>query len=163
MNEVTASMKKIAVVLFLAISLPAYAGDPYWLEGRDDTKYEIDVYRSESCGCCKTWITHLKEHNFVVRDHVLSDVTPLKEQLGVPKQGYSCHTAKINGKVIEGHVPAQDIKKVLSNADIKLLTVPGMVSGSPGMDMPGAPKHDFKVYSVDSKGEVGVFSEYANY
>lgn len=163
MKQVKIMMKKTAVFLLLAFSIPAYSGDPYWLEGRNSSQYEIDVYRSESCGCCKTWIAHLKEHNFIVKDHVLADVTPLKEQLGIPKQGYSCHTAKINGKVIEGHVPAQDIKKALSDSDIKLLTVPGMVSGSPGMDMPGAPKQAFKVYSVDTQGKVGVFSEYTGY
>ncbi|WP_415891157.1 DUF411 domain-containing protein [Neptuniibacter sp. SY11_33] len=163
MVDAIVKIKRVVALCLVTVALPAYSGDPYWLEGRINTQHEIDVYRSESCGCCKTWITHLKEHNFVVRDHVLADVTPLKEELGVPKQGYSCHTAKINGKVIEGHVPAQAIKKALSNEDIKLLTVPGMVSGSPGMDMPGAPKHAFKVYSVDSEGEVGVFSEYANY
>ena len=163
MNMVITKMKKLVVFLLMVLSLPAYSGDPYWLENRDDSQHEIDVYRSASCGCCKTWIAHLKEHNFVVKDHVLSDVAPLKEQLGVPKKGASCHTAKINGKVIEGHVPAQDIKKVLARKDIKLLAVPGMVSGSPGMDMEEAPKHAFKVYSIDTKGQVGVFSEYSNY
>jgi hypothetical protein len=163
MNKGRSMFKAIAFLALAVLSLPAFSGDPYWLEGREDSQHEIDVYRSASCGCCKTWIKHLKEHNFLVRDHVVSDVTPLKEKLGVPQQGYSCHTAKIDGKVIEGHVPAQDIKKVLGNENIKLLTVPGMVSGSPGMDMPNAPKDAFKVFAVDTKGSVSVFSEYSNY
>lgn len=156
-------IRKMSILLIAIYAQFTLAGDPVWLEGKTDAAHEIDVYRSESCGCCKTWIEHLKEHNFVVRDHVMDDVTPLKEQLGIPQQGYSCHTAKINGKIIEGHVPAQDIKTALSNPSIRLLTVPGMVSGSPGMDMPGAPKNEFKVFALDEEGKVSVYSSYKNY
>ena len=61
MNMVITKMKKLVVFLLMVLSLPAYSGDPYWLENRDDSQYEIDVYRSASCGCCKTWIAHLKD------------------------------------------------------------------------------------------------------
>ncbi len=161
-------MKKLMMLLLapllLALTLPVQAGDPVWLEGRTDQQYEITVYRSASCGCCKGWISHLEEHQFSVKDVVVNDVNPHKQRLGVPQQAASCHTAEVNGKVIEGHVPAQDIKRLLaSDNTIRLLAVPGMPSGGPGMDMPGAPRQAFSVYSVDADNQVGTFNSYSDY
>ncbi|MEH6579156.1 MAG: DUF411 domain-containing protein [Amphritea sp.] len=152
------------IALFMTLSSNSYAGDPVWLEGKTEKQYEITVYRSATCGCCKGWISHLKDHNFSVKDVVVNDVNPHKQRLGVPQQAASCHTAEVNGKVIEGHVPAQDIKRLLAeNNNIRLLAVPGMPSGGPGMDMPGAPRNDFKVFSVDDNNQVGTFNSYSGY
>lgn len=149
---------------FYSLSFNSYAGDPVWLENKTDQQYEITVYRSASCGCCKGWISHLKEHNFSVKDITVNDVNPHKTRLGVPAQATSCHTAEVNGKVIEGHVPAQDIKRLLaSDNDIRLLAVPGMPSGGPGMDMPGARRDDFTVFSVDENDQVGTYNQYSGY
>lgn len=149
---------------FYSLSFNSYAGDPVWLDNKTDQQYEITVYRSASCGCCKGWISHLKEHNFSVKDITVNDVTPHKTRLGVPAQATSCHTAEVNGKVIEGHVPAQDIKRLLaSENNIRLLAVPGMPSGGPGMDMPGASRDDFTVFSVDENNQVGTYNEYSGY
>ena len=160
-------MKKVLVILagILSLSLNSYAADPVWLEGKTQDSYEITVYRSASCGCCKGWISHLKDHDFSVNDVVVNDVNPHKTRLGVPAQAASCHTAEVNGKVIEGHVPAQDIKRLLANkgSDVRLLAVPGMPSGGPGMDMPGAPKHAFTVFSVDSQNQVDSYKQYKDY
>ncbi|WP_415896351.1 DUF411 domain-containing protein [Neptuniibacter sp. QD57_21] len=159
-------MKKLIIGLVSAVlCMPVFAADPYWEEGKTDQSYEIDVYHSPTCGCCKEWITHLEQHNFNVNSIEMHDVSPIKQRLGVPAQGASCHTGVVNGLVVEGHVPAQDIKKLLAdNSDnIRLLTVPGMPSGGPGMDMEGARKDDFKVYAVSDKNEVSVYSEYADY
>ena len=150
----------LSAVLF---SLHAHAGDPYWLKGKTGDRVAVEVFRSATCGCCKDWIVHLKEHNFDVTDTVVDDVAPIKQRLGVPVQAQSCHTAVIGEQVFEGHVPAQDIKRALKQPNLQLLTVPGMVSGSPGMDMPDAPKQPFRVYSLDKQGHVEVFSEYENY
>ncbi len=159
-------MKKMIFVLagLWLLSLQSFAADPVWLEGKTAQQYEITVYRSASCGCCKGWISHLKDHNFSVNDVVVNDVNPYKQRLGVPAQAASCHTAEVNDKVIEGHVPAQDIKRLLATAnDIQLLAVPGMPSGGPGMDDAGARKDAFTVYSLDSQNRVGSFSQYADY
>ena len=161
-------MKHVLAPTLLALtisnSVVANAANPVWLEGKSETVYEITVYRSASCGCCKGWIEHLEDHNFAVKDVVVDDVNPYKEQLGVPPEGASCHTAKVNGKVIEGHVPAQDIKALLnSGSDIRMLAVPGMPSGGPGMDMDGARKDAFKVYAVGSDEKVSIFNEYSQY
>ncbi|MEH6626354.1 MAG: DUF411 domain-containing protein [Motiliproteus sp.] len=147
------------------VYLPAtQAADPVWLEDRTEQSYEITVYHSPSCGCCKGWVDHLKEHNFKVKDVLTDDVNSHKVRLGVPQNAASCHTAVINGKVIEGHVPAQDIKAMLASSnDIRLLAVPGMPSGGPGMDYDGAPKDAFKVYAQSDSGKVTVFKEYSDY
>ena len=160
-------MKKYLLPLLLISTLnvsPAMAEIPVWKEGKTAESYPITVYRSASCGCCKGWIKHLKDHNFEVTDVVVDDVMPHKARLLVPKQGASCHTAEVNGKVIEGHVPAQDIKRLLQTEnDIRLLAVPGMPSGGPGMDMPGAPKQPFKVFAVSKSDKVMVFKRYEDY
>ncbi|WP_027857121.1 DUF411 domain-containing protein [Marinobacterium jannaschii] len=158
-------MKKLVILVALgAAFLPlssVQAADPFWAEGRNAEVHDIRVYHSPTCGCCKAWISHLKEHNFQVQDIEMNDLSELKRRLGVPKQGASCHTAVVNDKVIEGHVPAQDIKRLLAGkSDTRLLTVPGMPSGGPGMDMPGARKDSFAVYAVSSGNEVSVFNEY---
>ena len=142
-----------------------YAADPVWQQNSDSVSHKITVYRSASCGCCKGWIDHLKDHNFDVEDVVVENVDPIKQQHGVPEQGASCHTAVVDGLVVEGHVPAQDIKRLLadSNSDIRLLTVPGMPSGGPGMDWPGARKDAFKVFAVSNDEKVSVYNEYKDY
>jgi hypothetical protein len=144
--------------------MTAHAANPIWQEGKTDQTYDIQVYHSPSCGCCKGWIDHLKDHNFKVESIEMHDVTPIKQRFGVPAQGASCHTAVVNGKVIEGHVPAQDIKQLLSsNSDIRLLAIPGMPSGGPGMDMEGARKDTFKVFAVSEEGKISTFKYYKEY
>ena len=157
-------MKYFAAVLVSCFLSSAFAGDEFWRQGITDDSYQITVYRSESCGCCKGWIEHLEEHNFEVNDFTVENVNPYKENLKVPPQAASCHTAVVNGIVIEGHVPAQDIKRLLaSEHNIRLLTVPAMPSGTPGMDMPGAPKQPFKVYAISNDDQVSVYNSYADY
>lgn len=146
------------------VALPLWAANPVWLEGKTDQRYEITVYRSATCGCCKSWISHLKDHNFDVIDVSVDDVNKFKKQFNIPSEAASCHTAMVNGVAIEGHVPAQDIKRLLSQkGNIRLLTVPAMPSGTPGMDMSGAPKNDFKVYSINQDDQVEVYQTYSNY
>lgn len=156
---------KYATGLLLALFVsPAFAGDAFWQQGLTDERHEITVYRSATCGCCKGWIAHLREHNFDVKDVTVSDVEPHKRELGVPPQAASCHTAVVEGVTIEGHVPAQDIKRLLSSEhNQRLLTVPAMPSGSPGMDTPDAPKQAFKVFAISNDDQVSVFNEYTNY
>ncbi|MDJ0831871.1 MAG: DUF411 domain-containing protein [Gammaproteobacteria bacterium] len=153
----------IAFLLALA-SFSTHAAEPFWKQGMTDERHEITVYRSASCGCCKGWIDHLKEHNFDVKDVTVADVNPYKQNLKVPRQAASCHTAVIDGVVIEGHVPAQDIKRVVADKQgIRLLTVPAMPSGTPGMDMPGAPKDDFKVFAISNDNNISIYNSYSDY
>ncbi len=152
------------ILLIYLIATPVAAANPFWLEGKTDQRYSITVYRSATCGCCKGWIDHLEQHNFDVKDVTVDDVDEFKRQFDVPPKAASCHTAIVNGVAIEGHVPAQDIKRMLGDpGDIRLLTVPAMPSGTPGMDSPGAPSQAFRVFSIDRNNNVGVFNSYQDY
>lgn len=151
-------------ILLCMITSSSWAANPVWLEGKTAERHEITVYRSASCGCCKGWINHLEDHNFVVKDVTVDDVNKFKHQFNVPTQAASCHTAMVDGIVIEGHVPAQDIKRLLTDkGNVRLLTVPAMPSGTPGMDLAGAQRDAFKVYSVGKDDRVEVFKAYADY
>lgn len=119
----------------------------------------IDVYRDSGCSCCKVWISHLQKNGFAVNDHVETDMAAVKRRLGVPARLSSCHTALIEGKFVEGHVPAADILKLRQRQDLLGLTVPGMPIGAPGMEM-GERRDRFQVLSVDRYGIVQVENTY---
>jgi hypothetical protein len=119
----------------------------------------ITVYRSPTCGCCGQWIEHLKAHAFVVNDVVTNDMDQVKERFGISPELASCHTARLDGYFIEGHVPAEDIIRLLTEKPaLKGLTVPGMPRGTPGMEMGGV-RDDFDVYAVGQE-TVEVFNAY---
>ncbi len=121
----------------------------------------ITVYRSPSCSCCGKWLDHLKANNFNVKDIMTEDVLAIKQKSGVSDNLASCHTALVDHYVIEGHVPANDIMKLLkSKPKVIGLAVPGMVNGSPGMEM-GEHKNAYEVVSFDKDQKTAVFSSYA--
>lgn len=96
---------------------------------------QVTVYKSPTCGCCRDWVAHMRANGFRVETHEMADVTPLKRKLGVPPEVYSCHTAMVGGYVLEGHVPASDVWRLLrEKPKAKGLAVPGMPIGSPGME-----------------------------
>ena len=97
---------------------------------------QVMIYRSPTCGCCEKWADHLSANGFNVSLESREDLTQIKNKLGIPPDLQSCHTAIVNGYVIEGHVPAEDIKSLLEfRPEAKGLAVPGMPVGSPGMEM----------------------------
>lgn len=128
-----------------------------------DGKKDITVYRDPNCGCCKDWIKHLRKHDFNVTDVTSNNMSAVKQQYSVPPKMASCHTAIIDGYVIEGHVPADDIKKLLkTRPDIIGLSVPQMPVGTPGMEQ-GQRKDPFAVIKIDKSGVINSFSEYWAY
>ena len=141
-------MRLSLLALFLIGNL-AHASEPL----------TIDVHRDASCGCCTAWISHLQDNGFTVNDHVEQDMSAVKRRLGVPARLASCHTGVIDGKFVEGHVPAADILKLRAQPDLIGAAVPGMPIGSPGMEM-GERKDAFKVIGVSNAGEERVLSEY---
>ena len=103
----------------------------------------ITVYMSPACGCCEEWQRHMRANGFRVETHKLADVLPIKRKLGVPEPLWSCHTAVAGGYVVEGHVPAPDVKRLLNERPaVKGLTVPGMPVGSPGMEQGRAQRYE---------------------
>ncbi|MFZ3205151.1 MAG: DUF411 domain-containing protein [Pseudomonas sp.] len=119
----------------------------------------IDVHRDANCGCCKAWISHLQDNGFSVNDHVESDMSAVKQRLGVPPRLASCHTGVIDGKFVEGHVPAADILKLRQQPDLLGAAVPGMPAGSPGMEM-GDRQQAYQVIGLDQQGKERVLSDY---
>lgn len=118
----------------------------------------IEVYRSASCGCCGRWITHLENNQFEVKDFIRHDMQAKKDQAGVPENMRSCHTAFVNGYVIEGHVPSADIRKLLMlKPKIIGIAVPKMPSGTPGMEM--GKKEAYQVIAFD-KDNTQVFTSH---
>ncbi|HWJ59423.1 MAG TPA: DUF411 domain-containing protein [Sphingomicrobium sp.] len=118
----------------------------------------IMVTKTATCPCCKDWVEHMKKAGFKVQVRDVEDLTPLARKLGVPDALRSCHTSQVGGYVIEGHVPAADVKRLLAaKPKAAGLTVPGMVAGSPGMDQ-GPMKMPYKVLLFQKNGSTKVFA-----
>lgn len=120
----------------------------------------VDVYSDPNCGCCGAWVSHLEDAGFDVNHHRDGDLRAIKITNGVPPELASCHTAIVDGYVIEGHVPAADIKRLLEERpDTVGLAVPGMPHGSPGMETGRV--DDYAVLSWSrSERTPAIFSEY---
>ncbi|MGL5949758.1 MAG: DUF411 domain-containing protein [Aeromonas sp.] len=119
---------------------------------------QMTVYKSKYCGCCQTWIKHMQDNGFEINVIETEQLDPIKAKHGVTPELGSCHTGLINGYVIEGHVPASDVKKLLQDKPaIRGLTIPGMPQSAPGMDIPGQP---YQVLSIDNAGKTEVWSSY---
>ena len=121
----------------------------------------MEVYKSPTCGCCSKWVDHVREGGFAVKVTDLSDdaLASLKEKHGVPRTAQSCHTALVNGYVVEGHVPVAEVHRLLKERPpIAGIAVGGMPTGSPGMEVPGRPAQTYNVVTFDKQGALKVFS-----
>ena len=125
----------------------------------------ITVWKTPTCGFCKAWVAHLRKNGFDVVTNDVSDTTAIRKKLGLPDQYGSCHTAKLGEYVIEGHVPAEDIRKLLQDKPkARGLAVPGMPLGSPGLEGTGSYagiRHAYNVLLVLNDGSSRVFKSYA--
>ncbi|WP_263264145.1 DUF411 domain-containing protein [Pseudomonas sp. RIT-PI-S] len=119
----------------------------------------IDVHRDANCGCCSKWIAYLKDNGFQVNDHVEENMSAVKARLGVPGALASCHTGVVNGKFVEGHVPAQEITELARRTDLVGVAAPGMPMGSPGMEVPGH-ANAYQVLGLTHSGETQVVADY---
>lgn len=118
------------------------------------------VTKTATCPCCKDWVEHMKKAGFKVQVRDVEDLTPVARKLGVPDALRSCHTSQLNGYVIEGHVPAADVKRLLATKPKAAgLAVPGMVAGSPGMDQ-GPTRQPYKVLLFQKNGKTTVFASH---
>ncbi|NOQ76310.1 MAG: DUF411 domain-containing protein [Methylococcaceae bacterium] len=146
-------MKNSLLVLLLSLlSLNAWSVEP--------VQTEIKVYRSPTCQCCHKWINHLKENKFTVIDMLTNNMVSVKDAVELPRKMTSCHTAIIDGYIIEGHVPANDIRRLLvDKPDVAGLSVPQMPVGTPGMEI-GERKDHFIVFQFNTNGQYSVFNQY---
>jgi len=119
----------------------------------------VDVYKNPNCDCCGKWIDHLKDAGFEVRAHNVMDVPATRKRLGMPDRLGSCHTAKVAGYVVEGHVPAGDIQRLLKEKPKALgIAVPSMPPGSPGME--SSKPVPYNTLLVQSGGEASIFAKH---
>ena len=124
-----------------------------------DKSSELTVYKSPTCGCCGKWIDHMKAAGFQVKVVDLDDLTEIKQASGVPMKLRTCHTAVVGNYAIEGHVPADVVKKLLAERPAGAgIAVPGMPIGSPGMEV-GNQKDSYEVLLFDKTGKTTVFAK----
>jgi hypothetical protein len=115
----------------------------------------IEVYKSPTCGCCGKWVEHLRTSGFTVNAHNISDIDAFRARAGVPAALASCHTALVDGYVVEGHVPAADVRRLIDERPKALgLAVPGMPQGAPGMDAPHASGYAVLLFQADGTTRV---------
>jgi hypothetical protein len=118
----------------------------------------VTVYKSPTCGCCGKWAEHMREAGFEVKSVDLNDMSMIKSMAGVPTDLVSCHTARVGRYVIEGHVPAEDVKRLLAeHPAVRGLSAPGMPQASPGMDHGDTP---YRVLSFDARGSTRVYAQH---
>lgn len=122
---------------------------------------EVVMYKSPNCECCDGWAEHLRKAGFAVKVNKRDDMDAIKTEYGVPEKLASCHTALIDGYVIEGHVPAADVERLLKERpNVVGLTAPGMPMKSPGMQTVGAAPKNYDVLSFTKDGQTKVFKHY---
>jgi hypothetical protein len=121
---------------------------------------EVHVFKSPSCGCCGSWVEHMRAAGFTVKLTEVDDTAAARKRLGLPDRYGSCHTATVGGYVLEGHVPAAEVKRLLASKPKAIgLAVPGMPPSAPGMDVPGR-KDPYEVLLVEASGKSSVFARY---
>ncbi len=132
-------------------ALPALAATPL---------PSVEVFKSPTCGCCGAWVDHLKAADFPVKVTEVGDTTVTRKRYGLPDKFGSCHTGVVNGYLVEGHVPADDVKRMLALKPAAIgLAVPGMPPGSPGMEV-GNRRDPYDVFLIDKSGRETVFAHY---
>ena len=147
-----------AAVMALALLTAGCSRAP---ETAPDPALRAVVYKTEGCGCCNAWITHLESAGFVVEAHNVDNLGPTKDRVGVPVAMGSCHTAEVGGYFVDGHVPAPDIKRLLRERPMaRGLTVPAMPVGSPGMEVPSGHVDPYDVFLVAPDGSTSVFAHH---
>ena len=121
----------------------------------------ITIYKSSTCGCCTKWVDHIRASGFSPAVHDEEEMDKLKDKLGVPANVRSCHTAQVEGYLIEGHVPASDIRRLLADRPKTAgLAVPDMPPLTPGMAPPGVEPRDFEVIAFKSDGTTRTFARH---
>jgi hypothetical protein len=144
------TITKLIAILAFSFSAIAFA------------KPTIELYKSPACGCCVEWADIMEEKGYKVNVHHQRDWSAVQQKFGMPSNLQSCHTAVIDGYMVEGHVPEEDIARLLSErpSDITGLSAPGMPQHSPGMAAPGKEYKDFNVIAFDKNGNLSLYKKY---
>jgi len=162
----------VALVAVLAVGIAVFAGrsdeepthataaSPAGTAPNGSALPVVDVYKDPTCGCCSKWVEHLQAAGFTVRATDTGDLADFKTKHNVPTRVRSCHTALVSGYVLEGHVPAADVQRLLKErpSNVAGLGVPGMPIGSPGMEVAGTKAQPYDVIAFAKDGSTRVFA-----
>ena len=149
LRKLARNLSTLACGAALGLAAPAFASPD-----------EVVMYKDPNCGCCGKWAEHMRSAGFAVKEVASPRMDLVKQEAGVPEALGSCHTAKVAGYVVEGHVPAADVRRMLAEKPaIRGLSAPGMPLGSPGMEGP-YPAERYDVVSFDAQGRRAVFSKH---
>jgi hypothetical protein len=169
MNAMTATISAAAIAILVssagAIGSPGSQSSQgpqrsQGPQGAQGALPAVTVYKSPTCGCCSKWVDHMKAAGFAVTSHDVDDVAAIKEKHGVPAEAGSCHTALVGTYVVEGHVPADAVKRMLrERPNIAGIAVPGMPVGSPGMEVPGRPADSYSIVAFEKSGKYSVYEK----
>jgi hypothetical protein len=130
------------------------------LTGTAANAASMTVMKSPSCGCCSKWVEHVRAHGFDVKTVNVDDIMAVKAKAGIPEKLASCHTTLVGGYVVEGHVPAADVKRLLAQKPrARGIAVPGMPAGSPGMES-GSFKQSYETVLIRADGSTSVFARH---
>jgi len=152
-NRRQLSLASLALGTLLAL------GANVWMAAQAP-KPQMTVYKSSTCGCCSNWVAHMKANGFDVKAIDVDDIDKVKRERGVPADATSCHTAIVNGYIVEGHVPADAVQKMLKEKPaIAGIAVPGMPMGSPGMEVPGGQKDAYNIVAFDKAGKTSIYQK----
>ena len=148
-------------MIVVSVLLLAVAG--FFVFQSSDAAPKLVVYKDAACGCCQGWIEYMESAGYEVESHNVTNMNAVKQEFGVGASLGSCHTAVIDGYVVEGHVPAEDVARMLAERPaIKGISVPGMPIGSPGMEQgPPADYQSYKVVTFDGVGRTELDSHIA--
>ncbi len=151
------NIKRIVAIVVVLVGFAGgwlYAGRTPLVDG-----VTVEMYQNPACGCCGKWAAHMETAGFNVEIHKTDQLNSIKEREGITPATAGCHTSKIDGYLVEGHVPAREVARLLSERpDIKGITVAGMPMGSPGME--GGRTDRYDVLTIDHEGNTAVFASY---
>ena len=138
------------------------ANHPVIAESLSPEALQVTAFRSPTCGCCGAWIEHMQAQGFQVKDNLVEDMEAVKREHNVPGNLAACHTAVVNGYVVEGHIPAADVNRLLTEKpEVLGIAVPGMPIGSPGMESETV-KEPYTVFTFDQRGQTTTFQDHTS-
>ncbi len=158
--------KILAIGGIFTIAFTAYLFWPAQAETQEtiadtEEKIEIVMYKNATCGCCAKWADYMETAEFEVEQIVPESLYDVKVEAGITQELASCHTSKVGGYIVEGHVPMEDIRRLLDEKPNAIgITVPGMPTGSPGMEVEGRPADNYDVLLIHSDGTTSVWASH---
>ena len=154
-------MKNGSIIIFGSLFTMAFTAILLWPKVETSPKIEVVMYKSATCGCCTKWAEYMETAEFEVKQVVPDDLDSVKVEAGITQELMSCHTAKVGNYVVEGHVPLEDVRRLLhEKPDAIGITVPGMPTGSPGMEVEGQPADNYDVLLIHHNGSTSIWASH---